>query len=372
VTGPIVITGGGTGGHIFPMQAISEALMATGVDAESLRFVGSRRGQEASLLGAGPVSLSRLPGRGIRRSLTPRALVANVGALFGLLGAVIIALGLVGRWRPSVVVSVGGYASFAASLAAYLWRRPLVLVELDATPGAAHRFFAHYALKRCTAFASNEPRTVVTGAPVRESLVRLDRSSASRREACASMQPPLDDSRTIVVVMTGSLGAARVNRAVSELALRWSGRGDLALVHVSGRRDYDEVVARRPVLDGLDYRVIAFADMSQWWRVCDIAISRSGALTVAELTALGIPSLLVPLPGAPGDHQTKNAEALAAHGAAVVLPDAQCDAATLASLLDEVAHPSTLERMATAAKALGHLDAATRIAQVVLDARRGS
>lgn len=370
--GPIVITGGGTGGHIFPMQAISEALVASGVDPEDLRFVGSRRGQEATLLGTGAVSLTLLPGRGIRRSLEPGALLANLAALFGLLGAVVIALVRVRQWRPSVVVSAGGYASFAVSLAAFVWRCPLVLVELDAVPGAAHRFFLRYAAYRCTAFSSSEPRTVFTGAPLREVIVAVDRSNESRRDACSAMQPPIDPSRTIVVVMTGSLGATRVNRAVSELARKWSERGDIAIVHVSGRRDYDEIVSRAPELHTLDYRIIAFGDMGELWRLCDVALCRSGATTVAELTALGIPSLLVPLPHAPGDHQTKNAQALAEHGAALVVADAQCDAETLAKLIEEIAQPLTRSRMADAAKSLGHLDSSARIAQVVLDARSNS
>ena len=99
---------------------------------------------------------------------------------------------------------------------------PLVLVELDAVPGAAHRFFLRYAAYRCTAFSSSEPRTVFTGAPLREVIVAVDRSNESRRDACSAMQPPIDPSRTIVVVMTGSLGATRVNRAVSELARKWA------------------------------------------------------------------------------------------------------------------------------------------------------
>ena len=106
--------------------------------------------------------------------------------------------------------------------------------------------------------------------------------------------------------------------------------------------------------------------MGTWaklWRLCDVAVCRSGATTVAELTALGIPSLLVPLPHAPGDHQTKNAQALAEHGAALVVADAQCDAETLAKLIEEIAQPLTRSRMADAAKSLGHLDSSARIAR---------
>ena len=136
MTRPIVITGGGTGGHIFPMSAIAEALASLGEQPNQLRFVGSRRGQEWRLLGDGPIALTLLPGRGIRRSLRPRALAQNVGAVLGLLAGLVQAVVIVGRWRPRAVVSVGGYASFPVSAAAVLWRRPLVLVDLDATPPA--------------------------------------------------------------------------------------------------------------------------------------------------------------------------------------------------------------------------------------------
>jgi UDP-N-acetylglucosamine--N-acetylmuramyl-(pentapeptide) pyrophosphoryl-undecaprenol N-acetylglucosamine transferase len=247
-----------------------------------------------------------------------------------------------------------------------------VLVELDAAPGAAHRVFTAYAAKRCTAFATAEPRTVFTGAPLREALVGLDRSSEARHAACTAMTPPLDPSRVIVVVMTGSLGATRVNRATSELAAQWSDRRDVAIMHVSGRRDFVSVKSNVPELRGLDYRVVEFGDMVQLWQLCDVAVCRSGALTVAELCALGIPSVLVPLPGAPGDHQTKNAQVLVEHGAALVVADANCDASTLAALVDEVTPLATRQRMSSAAKSLGRTDAASRIAQVVLDERGGS
>jgi len=296
-------------------------------------------------------------------------LVANVGAVIGLAAAVLVALVKVGRWRPSVVVSVGGYASFPASLAAWAWRRPLVLIELDAAPGAAHRLFVRYAVKRCMAFWSDAPRTVVTGAPLRESVAGLDRSPESRREACAAMDPPIDPSRDIVIVMTGSLGSTRVNAAISEVVTMWHDRSDRAIVHVSGRRDYPDVTSRTPDLHGLDYRVVEFGDMTLLWRLCDGAVCRSGATTVAELTGLGIPSVLVPLPGAPGDHQTKNAQSLVDRGAAVVLEDAHCEASVLAPLVEYVLDPDNRRRMGEAARSLGHLDAATSIARVILDVR---
>lgn len=366
MNGPIVITGGGTGGHVYPMQAIAEQLEKLGVSVTRLRFVGSRRGQEATLLASGPIALTLLPGRGVRRSLSLASLARNAVAVAGLTWAAAVALVKVGRWRPSVVVSVGGYASFATSLAAVVWRRPLVLVEFDATPGAAQRILARFAARRCTAFESNVPRSVTTGAPLREAIASLDRSDAARQVARHSAAPPIDQQRSVVVVMTGSLGARRVNDVVSALAALWSARADRTLVHVTGRRDFANVSRARPDVTALDYRIVDFADMTQLWSICDVALCRSGAITIAELTALAIPSVLVPLPGAPGDHQTKNAQALARAGGAKVIRDADLTAQTLARVLDETLVPSELARMSRSAGSLGRRDAAQAIAREVL------
>lgn len=369
MAGPVIITGGGTGGHVFPMQAIEEALRAQGLSPEELRFVGSRRGQERRWLGDGDVALTLLPGRGLRRSRRALDVLRNVAATCSLVGAVAMALVLVKRWRPSVVVSVGGYASFAVSFAARCWGTPLVLVELDATPGAVHRIFARYATKRCCAFASLGANVVVTGAPLRSSIEQVDRSFEARERAKRAATPPIDVERVVVVVMTGSLGSTRVNLAVTELATRWATRRDRAILHVTGRRDYDEARTRAPLTHGLDYRVIAFADMVELWTLSDLAVCRAGATTVAELTALSIPSILVPLPGAPDDHQTLNADAVVRAGGAVLLSDDQCTGASLEEILERVGGPTTLQSMAQGAGTLAHRGAARAIATVIVKVR---
>jgi len=367
MAGPIVITGGGTGGHIFPMEAVADQLRIIGVAPDQLRFVGSRRGQESTLLCDADVPLTLLPGRGLRRSLGLEAFVQNVGAAASLLAAVGLSVANVRRWRPSVVVSLGGYASFATTLAAVLWRRPLVLVELDAEPGAAQRLFTRFARARCCAFPTSDPRAVVTGTPLRQSVVSVDRSPRAREHARAESDPPIDDGRVVVVVMSGSLGSATVNRAVSELASRWSARRDRTIIHVTGRRDVASVRAHAPVTDGLDYRIVEFADMAQLWALCDVAICRAGASTLAELTTLSIPSVLVPLPRAPGDHQMKNALVVVEAGGARLVLDADCSGAKLDDVLASITSSETLEAMGRAAGQFGRRDAASRIARVVAD-----
>jgi UDP-N-acetylglucosamine:LPS N-acetylglucosamine transferase len=349
------------------MLAVAEQLELLGVSPSRLRFVGSRRGQEVALLAGGPIALTLLPGRGIRRSFAWPSFKSNVAAVLGLVTALVIAFFKVARWRPSAVVSVGGYASFATSFAAVLWRCPLVMVEFDSVPGAAQRVLSRFAVRRCTAFDVDDPRAITTGAPLREAILAVERSDDARRAARRVQTPPIDDRRMVVVVMTGSLGSHRVNTAVSELAGLWSQRHDRTVIHVTGRRDFAEVQAQRRTSGELDYRVVEFGDMTRLWALCDVAVCRSGAITLSELTALGIASVLVPLPGAPDDHQTKNAQTVVAVGGARLIRDADCDGRTLAAALDDIMEPSRLAAMSAAASSLGRRDAARAIAQVVLE-----
>lgn len=362
---PIVVTGGGTGGHVFPMEAIAEQLQAAGLDSSDLRFVGSRRGKERELLANSGVALTLLPGRGIRRSLTVRALADNVVAVAGLVAAVAQAVALLARWRPRVVVSVGGYAAVATDVAAVLTRRRLVLVNFDATPGAAHRLVLPFATRICTAFASADRRAVVTGAPLRAAIENVDRSTT--RVARAS-RGDLATARWTIVVMTGSLGARSVNVATVELATLWRDRGDIRLIHVTGERDYEMCRERwhDESTDQIEYEVVRFADMATVWPVADLAICRAGAMTVAELAYLGVPAILVPLPGAPDDHQTHNANALVDVGGAVIVVDHDVTGAHLAQTVHPLLDVTTLATMERGAMTLRHEHAARSIASEVL------
>ncbi len=344
------------------MQAIGEALLANGRRRDELRFVGSGRGQERVLFADSGIAVTLLPGRGLRRSLHARAIIQNVGAAIGLVTASLRAFWLVARWRPAAVVTVGGYASFAVSVAAVLLRRPLIVVEIDATPGAVQRLVGRFAVTRCCAFATPGSNVVVTGAPLREAIETIDRSPDARQRARARQTPPIEASRDVVVVMTGSLGSSRVNQAVADLAARWASRSDRTIVHVTGQRDFERYAPGASVPPGLDYRVVAFADMTELWALCDVAVCRAGAMTIAELTALAIPAVLVPLPGAPGDHQTKNAQAVVTAGGARLVPDYECTGERLIAELDSVMAPGATASMSAGAGSLAHYGAARAIA----------
>jgi len=369
-----VIAGGGTGGHVVPSLQIARALVARGHLPETIRLYGSQRGQEASTWPALEFPYTLLPGRGLRRSLGPSAWLANAGAVLGLLWACARAVGAFVVHRPRVVVIVGGYASLAAGVAAVVTRVPLVSMTTDAVPGAVNGLLGRFAAANAVAFAGTDlPRTQVTGTPVRPELGALDRSPEARSASRAGLGLPPE--RQIVASVGGSLGAHHLNRAVAELAGLWSDRAERALYHVTGRRDYDAFAsgagdpgrAGGEGRGGLCYRVVAFEDkMPDLYRAADVCVTRAGAMTVAELLVAGVPAILVPLPGAPRDHQTKNAQALVDIGAAVHVPDAECDGRRLACELDALlGDPARLAAMREAARGHAYPDAAARVAALV-------
>lgn len=381
------MAGGGTGGHVVPALAIGAALVEKGHAPEEVLFVGSERGIEVRMVPAAGFELVALPGRGIARRLT----IDNVGAVAGLLVAFVRATVLVRRSRPAVVVVVGGYASAPAAFAAALWRVPLVVAEQNAVPGLANRIAGRFAAASAVSFEGTPlPRAVLTGNPVRTEVVSADTSPEGRAAARRALGLPVD--RMVVAVAGGSLGARRINDAVLALASLWADRDDVCLYHVTGRRDFEALVAAKPAAvkagsvpngrsgsvpngrSGLDYRQIEFEDrMPLLLAAADVTVQRAGASSVAEIAVAGIPSILVPLPGAPGDHQTKNAQRLADAGAAVLVPDAELDGDRLAAELQRLLGAEASRRkMAEAARAMGRPDAAARVADLVEAHARGA
>jgi len=373
-----LVSGGGTAGHVQPALAVGEALVAAGHEPSEIHFVGSRRGMEGQLVTKAGFKITLLPGRGIKRRLS----LDNVGALAGLAVAGVLAVALVLRRRPRVVVTVGGYAGLPCALAAVLARVPLVVVSYDVVPGASNRLVARFATKCAVAFEGTSlPNQVVTGAPLRSGVLNAERSEQGREEACKALGVPLE--RFLLVVSGGSLGARTLNQAAIALAKSWATRGEFTVYHVAGDRNLAAVSqeARAAGLGpheapgtGLDYRLVGYeARMPELLAACDLAVCRAGASTVAELAAMGVPSALVPLPGAPNDHQTRNAEVLTKVGAAILVPDDECSGARLAQIVESLSgDPERLAAMGKAAQSVGHRDAAARVAEVVESVSKGS
>jgi UDP-N-acetylglucosamine--N-acetylmuramyl-(pentapeptide) pyrophosphoryl-undecaprenol N-acetylglucosamine transferase len=364
-----LVAGGGTGGHLVPALAVARAL-SEGQGPDAVELVGARRGLDAQLLAGEAMPVTLLPGRGIARRIDAGSMLANVGAVAGLVVAFVAAMVVVLRRRPSVVVAMGGYACVPTALAAAVLGTPVVLVNVDAVPGAANRVVGRFARAAAVAFEGTAlPRAVVTGAPVRRVIVDSAHPDAAAR-AAARDALGLPPDRLVVAAVGGSLGSKRVNEAVIGLAELWAARRDVAIYHVVGRRDWPWASSAAARLapgadhDGLYYAQVPYEErMALFYQAADIVVSRSGANTVAELAVVGVPSILVPLPGAPGDHQRANAEVLERVDGAVIVADPECTGARLAEVIDALASEAgRLGAMGVAAGGLGRPDAVAAVA----------
>ena len=312
-----VVTGGGTAGHVLPALAVAEALVASGHDAEEVHYIGCTRGIETRLLPATDHPHTFFDVVGFQRSLSRR----NLGFVPKMLRARRQAIALLRELRPKVVVSVGGYASMPAVFAARKLGIPIVVVSYDRTPGRASRVAARTAAASAVAFENSPlPNATVTGAPVRQQILRLDRV-ADRAMSRGRLDIPLD--RFVVAVMGGSLGSGVLNAEIARYVDDHRADEALAVRQVAGERfvaDIDELGASA---DGIIHQVVGYEpDMPAVYAAADLLIGRGGASTVHEVAVTGVPAILVPWAGAADDHQTNNVRWLSEVGGAVVLTEA--------------------------------------------------
>lgn len=364
-----LIAGGGTAGHVQPAIAIARAFVERGYAPASIHLVGSARGIEARLVPEAGFPLTLLPGRGIERRLS----LQNFRSVFALLSACATAWRLVGRLRPRVVVSVGGYASVPCALAAALRRVPIVVAEQNAAPGLANRLVGRVAKASAISFEGTPlPRAVVTGNPVRPEVLAIERG---RDREAARLKLDVYPGRKVVLIFGGSLGALKINRATVEALRRWSTRTDLHVRHVVGGRDWKEITAAAALPAGspLRYQALEYDDdMPTSMAAADLVVCRSGSSTSFELLAAGLPSILIPSPNVTGDHQTANARHMERAGAAVLLPDAELSGDRLVHEIDALLEdPARMQAMATAARAASRPKAATHIVNVAEEHARG-
>lgn len=345
----IVFAGGGTGGHVFPMVAVADAVRALSPDVD-LVFVGTERGMETRVV----------PERGYRLELVNVLPLRGHGALGALKGAwraagsVPEGRRLLAGLEPAAVFSIGGYAAGPVSLAARSMRIPLALMEPNSVIGLANRLIAPLVSRAYTAFPEIErhfERSVVlrSGVPIR---------AGFEPRPYAHKGPGLS-----VLVLGGSQGAKALNEAVPEALARAT--TPVRVVHQCGAAHEADVRERYARLgaEGRAEVVPFIQDMPAALGAAELVISRSGASAVSEICAVGRPSVLVPYPFAAGDHQRHNAESLERDGAAVCIDNAEASAERIAAAIDRLAgEPGRLERMAQAARGRGRPDAARVIA----------
>ncbi len=362
----VALTGGGTGGHVYPALAIDDALRASiGGDAYEARFFGNRHGLEASIVKTIPLTF--VPSAPLQRSIslgTLRTIAANAAG-------VCVALGALARFRPDVVVATGGYVCFPVVVAARILRAArivrarIALLEINVTPGLTNRLLKPLVDEVWTTYAASEAafgrKAILTGAPVRASL-RIAKDAASARERLG-----LDPDRTTIVVMGGSQGARSINEALTALVTRRTLQPEWQVLHVSGERDFAYMQAeQRDVAAGNRVQLVPYLDdPSDAYAAADVVIARSGASTLAELATTGTPSVLIPYPFAADQHQAHNAAVFAAAGASVVLDDAALDGDRLWWTLRELLEPDRHAAMRRAARSLAPRNAgATIVARI--------
>lgn len=282
---------------------------------------------------------------------------------------VIRAHGILRKFRPDVLVGTGGYTSAGVAVAEWFRRGKVVIHEQNSIPGRTNLLLAKLAKRVCVTFDDSvaffpRKKTVVTGLPVRPEIAAgMDARAA--REALG-----LDTDRFTVLVLGGSQGAKRVNQVVLEALSEIAARG-MQVLHLTGEKNYKDVMSKRPDVEGYHIRDYVH-EMAAAYSAADVVISRSGASTLAEITVRGLPSILIPYPFAQADHQTKNAEAVARAGAAVVIDEGVLTAKSLKDALFLLAdNPSRLQSMVGASRKLGRPNAAREIVRVIQEVAQG-
>jgi UDP-N-acetylglucosamine--N-acetylmuramyl-(pentapeptide) pyrophosphoryl-undecaprenol N-acetylglucosamine transferase len=342
-----ILAGGGTGGHVIPALAIAQQLQKD--YAAQVLFIGTARGIENRLVPAAGFDLRLVQVGALNRV----SLATRLKTIFDLPRAVWDSSRILSEFRPAVVIGVGGYASGPAMLAAILRRIPTLVFEPNFVPGFANRLVAPLVSGAAVHFSETGRyfrRCEVTGVPVREAFFQISEKHPNNTKT--------------LLVFGGSQGAHAINQVVidSVPSLRQRVPG-IHIVHQTGERDYNDAQAAYANLGGSVEAHRFIDDMPGAFARADLLICRSGASTVAEVTAAGKPAVFVPFPRAADDHQKRNAEALERARAAVMLEESRLTSESLVDAVSELfTDPSRLQKMGDAARKLSHLNAARDIA----------
>lgn len=353
----ILVAAGGTGGHIFPALAVADELQKRDIDVV---WVGTRSGLEARLVPDAGIDIRWIDITGLRG----KGLLSTLGAPLKLIRACWQSIVLVRELQPNAVLGMGGFVTGPIGLASFLLRKPLVLHEQNAVAGMTNRYLSRVAKRVLAALPGAFPTRVkdeVVGNPLRSTIEEHALAfSDSLQEK--DITAPLN-----ILIVGGSQGARVLNeqlpKAIDEVSV------DINVRHQTGRHDIDsvkrayEAFARK----NLHVEVLPFIDdMIDAYRWSDLVVCRAGAMTVAELAAMGLPSVLVPFPHAVDDHQTKNARYLSESGAAVLMPENHFNSAGLAARITELHHDrSALYNMALAARGCHQANATIHVADAL-------
>ncbi|ANZ61759.1 UDP-N-acetylglucosamine--N-acetylmuramyl-(pentapeptide) pyrophosphoryl-undecaprenol N-acetylglucosamine transferase [Secundilactobacillus paracollinoides] len=351
----LMVSGGGTGGHIYPALAVINELKRQDPNAEVM-YVGSQRGIESTIVPELGIPFKEMEIQGFKRSLS----LENFKTVYLFLKSVHRAKKLVREFKPDVVLGTGGYVSGAVLYAAAKQHVPTVIHEQNSVVGMTNKFLSRYVDKIAINFEMARDqfpadKVVMTGNPRAQEVANID-----SHFDLASFG--LDNTKPTLLVVGGSQGALKINKVMVE-SLKTFATKDYQVVFVTGPKRYDDVMAQIKDLKAPNIAIKAYiSNMPEVLPKMAAVVGRSGATTLAELTALGVPSILIPSPYVTADHQTKNAQSLVDANAALMITEADLSPETLVSTVNQLmTDPSKQAAMAAASKKLGKPQAATEM-----------
>lgn len=358
----IIVSGGGTGGHIYPALTLIDAIKNKRPDAEFL-YVGTEKGLEADIVPKAGINFTALKLEG---GLERRFTLENISRAANAIWSIKHAGDIVKDFKPNVVVGTGGYVCGPILLAASLIKVPTLIQEQNAVAGVTNKILSKFVDKIAVGTQDalkNFPadKTTYTGNPIRKEVLIGKREDGLKEFG-------FTDDKPIVLISGGSRGARSINDAIIDVLKTAAENNSAQFLHVTGKGEFDSVMERLSDLDAPNIKVVPYLyNMPQAMAMADLAIFRAGATGLAELTARGVPAILIPYPYAAENHQEFNARSLVEAGAARMILNKDLTSELLQKNLDELlSSPQTLKQMAKASLSLGKPNAADEIADLIL------
>ncbi len=361
----VIISGGGTGGHIFPAIAIANALKAADSSCEIL-FVGAEGKIEMEKVPAAGYKIIGLPVAGLVRKLT----LKNITVITKLMKSIWKSKQIIRSFHPDVAVGVGGYASAPLLFAASRKKIPIVIQEQNSYAGLTNKLLAKYANKICVAYDNMEryfpeQKILKTGNPVRKDLLNLDENKSEALEHFG-----LQANKPTILVVGGSGGARTINQAIVK-KINEIAKESVQLIWQTGKFYYNAMAEQSKEINTENIKIMPFITrMDYAFSVADVVISRAGAATISELSLVAKPAILVPSPNVAEDHQTKNAMALVKNNAALLVKDAEAEEILIKQTLDLIKNSNLRKTLSQNIKKMALTDSAEKIADEIIQTFR--
>ncbi|MHC5226995.1 undecaprenyldiphospho-muramoylpentapeptide beta-N-acetylglucosaminyltransferase [Enterococcus sp. LJL99] len=357
----IMITGGGTGGHIYPALAFVKRVQELAPETEFM-YVGTENGLESQIVPKYHIPFETIKIQGFRRSLSPQ----NVKTVYLFLNSIGRAKKLIKEFQPDVVIGTGGYVSGSVVYAAKQLKIPTIIHEQNSVPGVTNKFLSRYATKIAICFPDAksyfpENKVVLTGNPRAQEVAAIEKSSILADYGLSTEKPT-------VVIFGGSRGALKINQAFIEALPDFENK-EYQILYASGQRYYEELQEKFNLYGNklTNVSIQPYIDkMAEVMANVELMVGRAGATSIAEFTALGLPAILIPSPYVTNDHQTKNAKSLVKIGAVEMITDQELTGASLIKMIDKImSNQEKHAEMASASKKEGIPDASDRLYDVV-------